>query len=121
MFRDHNGGLHQVLGKNVHGIFKMPFGIVTFTGLAHLGRDSGDVYLVTALPVDNPVAKLLHHLPGSPEQVVRAVSGNLLFKVNNGHFEKNNIGYKVSAKDCYRMTKNGDIQKIDCSSIVIVN
>ncbi len=121
MFRDKHGLVHQVLKENVHGIFQMPFGIVVFTGLAHLSFDSGRTYLVTASPGGVPIATPFHPLPGSPEQVVRALSGSLIFKVNNGRFEKNSVGYKAPAKDCYRLTKSGDVENLACASIGIVN
>ena len=114
MFRDRHGLVHRVLNENVHGIFQMPFGIVVFTGLAHLSLNSGKTYLVTASQ-GGVVAGLFRTLPGAPDQVVRDSSVDLRFQVFNGRFEKNEAGEEDPAEDCYRMTKSGAIEKMSCA------
>jgi len=120
MFRDPRGGIHKVLGKNVHGIYAMPFGVVAFTGLAHLSRNVGEVYLVSPAKDGSIAATPFRTLTGAPFEVVRAVSGELVFKVYSGRFEKKGDHYE-SILDCYRMTKAGDVASLPCSSIVIVD
>jgi hypothetical protein len=115
MFRDQHGLVHRVLKENVHGIFQMPFGIVAFTGLAHLSLNSGKIYLVTASP-GGVVAGLFRTLPGAPDQVVRDSSADLHFKVFTRRFEKNEAGEEGPAEDCYRMTNSGTIEKMSCAS-----
>jgi hypothetical protein len=94
----------------------MPFGIVTFAGLAHLSRNSGKIYLVTASP-GGVTTGLFRALPGAPDQVARDSSGDLHFKVFNGRFEKNEAGEEGAAEDCYRMTKGGTIEKMSCAPV----
>jgi hypothetical protein len=115
MFRDQHGVVHRLLKDNVHGIFQMSFGIVVFTGLAHLSLNSGNIYLVTASP-GGVVAGLFRELPGAPDQVVRDSSGDLHFKVFTRRFEKNEAGEEGPVEDCYRMTKSGTIERISCAS-----
>lgn len=116
MFRDQHGLVHRVLKENVHGIFQMPFGIVAFTGLAHLSLNSGKIYLVTASP-GGVVAGLFRALPGAPNQVVPELSGDLHFKVFTRRFEKNEAGEEGPIEDCYRMTKSGTIEKMNCAYV----
>lgn len=121
MFRDRQGGFHLLMKRNVHGIFQMPFGVVVFTGLSHLGSNVGGVYLVKASSDSIPMVTPFQALKGAPDEVVRTLSGELVFKVFNGHFERNAAGYEEAAKDCYLMRKSGEIEKLRCSSIVIAD
>jgi hypothetical protein len=121
MFRDQQGSTRVLMKRNVHGIFQMPFGVVIFTGLAHMRSTVGEIYLVTVSPESTPVVAPFRELQGAPEEVVRTVSGELVFKVFNGHFERNEAGERAEAKDCYLMKKNGEIKRLACTSIVIVN
>ena len=121
MFRDKQGSTHLLMKKNVHGIFQMPFGVVVFTGLAHMRTNVGETYLVTASSASIPVVARFRVLQGAPEEVVRTLSGELVFKVFNGRFESSETGDKVAAKDCYLMTKSADVMKLSCASIVIVD
>jgi hypothetical protein len=121
MFRDQQGTTRLLMKRNVHGIFQMPFGVVVFTGLAHLRNNVGGTYVVTASPESNPVVTPFQALNGAPEEVVRTLSGELVFKVLNGRFVRNEAGDKVEDKDCYLMKKSGEIKRLSCESIVIVN
>ncbi|MBB6187686.1 hypothetical protein [Rhodanobacter sp. MP7CTX1] len=121
MFRDQQGSTRLLMKRNVHGIFQMPFGVVVFTGLAHMRSKVGGTYLVTASPGSIPVVAPFRALQGAPEEVVRTLSGELVFKVLNGRFERDGTGEKLEAKDCYLMKKSGEIKKLSCASIVIVN
>lgn len=120
MFRDAQGGVHKVLGKNVHGIYVMPFGVAVFTGLAHMGMNSGEVYLVSLAKDGSAVATPFRTLAGAPMEMVRAVSGELVFKVPSGHFR--HVGdHMEEDRDCYRMTMAGKVESLSCSDIVIVD
>jgi hypothetical protein len=121
MFRDQQGSTRLLMKRNVHGIFQMPFGVVVFTGLAHMRSNVGGTYLVTASPGSIPVIAPFRTLQGAPEEVVRTLSGELAFKVLNGRFERDGSGDRVEAKGCYLMKKSGEIKKLSCTSIVIVN
>ncbi|WP_266172103.1 hypothetical protein [Dyella subtropica] len=121
MFRDQQESTHLLMKRNVHGIFPMPFGVVVFTGLAHMRSNVGGTYLVTASPGSIPVVTPFRPLQGAPEEVLRTLSGELVFKVFNGRFERNEAGEGVEAKDCYLMKKSGEIKELSCTSIVIVN
>ncbi len=120
MFRDQHGALHRMLGKNVHGILQMPFGVVVFTGLAHLGLDEGQIYLVSPGANGAPTATPFRSLAGAPSEVTRTVSGEVVFKVDSGRYEKKENAYQA-IKDCYRLTKAGDVASLPCSSMVIVD
>jgi hypothetical protein len=121
MFRDRQGSTRLLMKRNVHGIFQMPFGVVVFTGLAHMRSNVGGTYLVTASPESIPVVAPFRTLQGAPEEVVRTLSGELAFKVLNGRFKRDGAGDRVEAKDCYLMKMSGEIKKLSCTSIVIVN
>ena len=109
-----------MLGKNVHGIFQMPFGVAVFTGLAHLGLDEGQIYLVSPGANGAPTATPFRSLAGAPSEVTRTVSGEVVFKVDSGRYEKKENAYQA-IKDCYRLTKSGDVASLPCSSMVIVD
>lgn len=99
VFREQNGTVHRLLAHNVHGIFQMPFGIVVFTGLAHMHTNKGSIYVVTRSG-NTVIANLLHLLPGAPGDVFKTTTNNLVFRVVSGSFEKRGA-FSVPVKDCY--------------------
>ncbi len=98
----------------------MPFGVVVFTGLAHMSMDKGQIYLVSSAPNAAPTVAPFRSLAGAPSEVTRTVSGDVVFKINSGRYEKKGIAYEA-IKDCYRLTKAGEVESLSCSSIVIVD
>jgi len=71
------------LKDNVQGIFKMPFGVVVFTGLDHL-TTRGAMYSLTLGANEKVEARLMHNLQGKPSDFVRQRDGSLRFRVSIG-------------------------------------
>lgn len=116
MFRDQRGDLQELLGsRNVRGIFQMPFGVVVFVSSV-----GGELYLVAPSHPGPPKATGFGLLAGSPSEVVRAVSGNIVFKINTGRHELRN-GYLDLIFDCYRLTQAGAIEPLSCESIKVID
>jgi hypothetical protein len=112
VFRDPNGADHRLLEENVHGIFQMPFGIVVFTGLAHMGG----IYVVTRRGVVVTAHPLLA-LPGAPSDVFPTSANDLVFRVQTRRFEKRGA-VSVPRKDCYVLDKGGALRTHSCASVV---
>lgn len=115
VFRGKGGTIQRMLEKNVHGIFRMPFGIVVFTGLAHLGINEGSIYLVSCRPA-GASASLMRNLPGAPDDAFRTTENDLVFRVMTNRFrEQDRVSMPV--KDCYLLEKSEAIEEVPCSSI----
>lgn len=112
------GLLHMVLESNVHGIERMPFGVVVFTGLAHMRSNVGALYLVSQAKDGTVEAAPFRPLAGAPTEVMRTSAGELVFMVYTDRFEKKG-DHLEPVLDCYRLTKMGDVSPLSCSSIVI--
>jgi len=117
VFRKQNESIQPVLEKNVHGIFQMPFGIVVFTGLAHMGINEGSIYRVSSSSNGTISVTVLHDLPGAPSDVFRTTANDLVFRVISGKFEKQGA-FSVPVKDCYLLDKSGALKPLRCTSII---
>jgi len=84
VFLDDKGQTHPLLSKNTIGIFKMPFGILAVTGLAHLGFDHGMVYLITPSTDGGYSARRWKTLPGTPRTARVLKNGALRIDCNGG-------------------------------------
>ncbi|MGN2251372.1 hypothetical protein ACFWZ1_14975 [Frateuria sp. GZRe14] len=82
VFRDAKGTIHPLLKHNVQGIVPMPFGMVVFTGLAHMGQSAGAIYRVIRRADGSVAPELLHQLRGAPGSIEWTARGDLVFKVD---------------------------------------
>jgi hypothetical protein len=119
LFRDSKGGIHRLLENNVHGIFEMPFGIVAFTGLAHMTSNQGAIYIVQRNRNGDISVNIFRRLPGTPRDVFRTETGDVVFRVSTGKFEdKGDHGEEIL--DCYLLKKSGAVEDLPCSSVTKV-
>jgi hypothetical protein len=116
VFRDRGGAIHPLTNGNVRGIVRMPFGIVVFTGLAHLGSSGGHLYSVVRRADGALVATLMRDLGGSPEAIRWTTRGDLVFQVNiqNPH-RRGLFGGKTR---CLLLDRSGALRKQLCAAIV---
>lgn len=118
LFRGRKGEIHRVLERNVHGIFEMPFGIVVFTGLAHMNSNKGAIYMVNRNRGEDISANIFRTLPGAPRDVFRTESGDVVFRVSTGEFRD---ASREETLDCYLLKKDGTIEALPCSSVTKVS
>jgi hypothetical protein len=119
LFRDSKGEIHRLLENNVHGIFEMPFGIVVFTGLAHMNSNQGAIYIVSRNRNNDISVNISRHLPGAPRDVFRTETGDVVFRVSTGKF-KDKGAYGEEILDCYLLEKSGAVEELPCSSVTKV-
>lgn len=120
LFRGKEGEIHRLLEKNVHGIFDMPFGIVVFTGLAHMNSNEGAIYTVNRNRNDDISLNVFRRLPGAPRDVFRTEAGDVVFRVSTGEFMGNGAS-REETLDCYLLKKSGTIEALPCSSVTKVS
>ena len=80
----YEGAVHKLLDENVEDLYKLPFGFVATTGLAHMGYDGGALYLVTRTGKELPKASKLAELPAAPGTSWFLRSGNVLINTSSG-------------------------------------
>lgn len=117
VFRDQGGVIHPLTNRNVRGIVRMPFGIVVFTGLAHMGMSAGNIYRVARRADGAVEATLLHDLSGSPEAIRWTTRGDLVFQVNIQDPHRRGVfgGRKTR---CLLLGRSGELRKQLCAAIV---
>lgn len=117
MFRDRDGALSRLLGRNVRGIVQMPFGIVVFTGLAHLSSSTGGIYSVARRADGTMAATLIHKLDGAPSAIRWTTQGDLVFKVDilDPHSHSLFGGQHVR---CLLLDKSGVLHRQLCAAIL---
>jgi hypothetical protein len=80
----YDGAVHKLLDENVEDLYKMPFGFVATTGLAHMGYDGGALYLITRTGKALPKASKISDLPAAPMTSWFLTSGDLLVNTSAG-------------------------------------
>ena len=108
VFRARDGSIQSVLKDNVQGIFKMPFGVVVFTGLDHL-TTRGAMYSLSLGADEKVEARLMHNLQGKPSDFVRQRDGSLRFRVPAGELRFGEYFYK-----CATLDTRATLQVSDC-------
>jgi len=109
VFRARDGSIQSVLKDNVQGIFKMPFGVVVFTGLDHITINEGAVYSLLLGANEKVEARLMHNLQGKPSDFVRQRDGSLRFRVPTGELRFGEYFYK-----CATLDTRATLQVSDC-------
>lgn len=79
-----NGLAQRLLEQNVVGLHKVGSSVVVFTGLAHLTRNDGAIYLVRRKSRHELSVALLHRLAGEPSEITQHKSGAVHFGVFTG-------------------------------------
>lgn len=105
----------ELLDENVAGIFRVPGGVVVFTGLAHLSLNKGEVYAVVQNPDKSISAKLLVALPGAPFNPVQTEDGDVLFGVLDGSYAAENLVRRPLFK-CYVLTSTSLLEPTSCTN-----
>ncbi|MGC1551108.1 MAG: hypothetical protein WA777_21500, partial [Rhodanobacter sp.] len=119
VFRDNDGIIHRLIDRNVHGIVRMPFGVVVFTGLAHLSQSTGAIYRVDQHPDGTVTATLLHTLPGAPEDIRWTTRGDLVFRVVTHEAHRFGLfNSRGSGTRCLRLARSGMVQNQLCMAII---
>ena len=111
-FRDQSGNTYTVVPDNSHGIFKMPYGVVPLTGLAHLGIDRGNVYLLSREPNANVVATKIMELPGAPCDVARN-GDRITMRISAGSKTLAN-GLPTTIFACYSLNSQKNLVEYEC-------
>lgn len=115
VFRDANGSVHPLLKRNVRGIVRMPFGVIVFTGLSHMGRSTGAIFRIAKRNDGAVVATRLHALRGAPGDVRWTTHGDLVFSVryaSRGHL------FRGSHTRCLLLDRSGGLRRQLCMAIV---
>ena len=73
-----------LLKENTHGIYRLPFGILAVTGLAHLNLNHGAIFLVEPVESGGYRAKRWQRLSGAPSFSGQLVNGNLFISTVGG-------------------------------------
>lgn len=115
VFRDASGTVQTVLRRNVRGIVGMPFGVVVFTGLSHLGRSTGAIFRVERRNDGAVVATPLHSLRGAPGDVRWTMHGDLVFSVNYASHGRLFGGMHTQ---CFLLDRSGGLRRQFCLAIV---
>jgi len=115
VFRDASGTVHPVLQRNVHGIVRMPFGVVVFTGLAHMGQSAGDIFRIEKRNDGAVTATRMHSLRGAPGDVRWTTSGDLVFSV---HYVSRDGLFDGVHVQCLLLDRSGDLRRQPCFMIV---
>lgn len=114
VFRDASGTVQTVLRQNVRGIVGMPFGVVVFTGLSHMGRSTGAVFRLEQRNDGAVVATLLHSLRGAPGDVRWTTHGDLVFTVDYASHGRLFGGMHTQ---CFLLKRSGDLRRQPCLAI----
>lgn len=117
VFRDKGAVIHRMLEHNVRAIIPMPFGVVVFTGLAHMGMSTGAIYLITQDPGHLPRANLLHGLSGAPSDILWTVNDDLVFTVLPGIRTKRDF-FSPPSPECDLLDKKGELRTLPCASAI---
>jgi len=115
VFRDASGTVHPVLQRNVHGIVRMPFGVVVFTGLAHMGQSAGGIFRIEKRNDGAVAATRMHSLRGAPGDVRWTTSGDLVFSV---HYVSRDGLFDGVHVQCLLLDRSGDLRRRPCLMIV---
>ena len=116
MFRSRDGSLYRLLDRNVQGIIRMPFGIVVFTGLAHMRMSKGAIYDITQDSNGKVKAERRYDLPGAPSKIRWTTDGGLVFETKILTLHRR---YPWSASDtqCLLLTQAGKLKEPFCAAI----
>ena len=110
-FQEPDGASYDIISDNSAGVFAMPYGVVAFTGLAHLGSSRGAVHLITKA-ADSPVsATLLMQLPGAPCDVAK--DGDSI-SMRIGYWEERAPNDHVRKYACYRLSQDRQLSTYEC-------
>lgn len=119
VFRDSGGAIHRLIDRNVRGIVRMPFGVIVFTGLAHLSQSTGAIYRVDQRPDGVVMATLFHTLPGTPEDIRWTTHGDLVFRVVIDDAHPGGLfHFRERRTRCLRLDRLGVIQNQLCLAII---
>ena len=116
VFRDRDAVNHLLLNQDVRAIILMPFGVVVFTGLAHMGFSNGAMYVVRLDTAQLPHASLLHGLSGAPSDIRWTTGNDLVFTVQPGIRSKHDF-FSPPQPECYLLGKRGELKSLPCESI----
>lgn len=115
VFRDASGNVHPVLKRNVDGIVQMPFGVVVFTGLSHLGHSTGAIFRIERLNDGAVVAKRLHALRGPASELRWTTDGDLVFSVQ--YVSRHGL-FRGLHTQCLLLDRSGGLHTQLCLAIV---
>lgn len=108
-FRRADGGASILLHESVSGLAQSQFGILAFTGIAHLSLNEGAIYKVLQTEAGVVIAVPFLSLPGAPTDIFMTAEGDVLFRVHNS---------ELGRRDCYLLTDDRRIHQVDCSRVV---
>jgi hypothetical protein len=111
-FQEPDGASYRLVADNSHGIFHMPYGIVTLTGLSHLGINRGMVHLLSRAPGGRVTATPTLRLPGSPCDVVRT-DRDISMRIVTG-FSSMPSGRNEPVLECFSLESSTRLIKIEC-------
>lgn len=115
-FREPDGPEHQLIDDNSRGIFRMPFGVIAITGLAHLGDNHGSVYMLSRDIDGRVTASKTLTLPGWPCEVA-ASHAEIMLRVFRGHEAATNATAKPRC-DCYSLQSPNDAALTSCPTVI---
>lgn len=100
VFKSSKGEEKKLIDDNIEDIYVYSYGYIVTAGLAHLGMNSGSIYLVEK---DSLNVKKIHALVGAPETSWLLKNGDLLI---------NTWGIESTV-----FHKNGELSRISCTNL----
>jgi HEAT repeat protein len=79
-----HSGAQVLLYENTSGVYRLPFGILAVTGLAHMWLDHGALYLVSPVEGGGFKATFWKTLPGGPGKSGMLRNGNVFIETASG-------------------------------------
>lgn len=108
-FRGASGEVTRLLDKNVIGLHRMPYGIVAVTGLAHLGSNEGELFLITRLSPTRLRVNLLRTLRYAPHGSRQRADGSVDIVLFTGNIENDRW-----MSECVSLGTDQSLKKIAC-------
>lgn len=83
-FANLSGKTQELSEENVHGFIETPQGVLVFSGLAHMGHDSGKVFIVPYAVNSQGDLKTLMDLDGAPAALTKLSADTALVVTTQG-------------------------------------
>ena len=101
-------GVVRLFRQNVRGIYRVPSGVVVFTGLAHLTENEGAIHEVKETP-NGLMTRRLFRLVGVPGDIVQRKDGSIGFSASTDEWKD---GEPVDR--CFELTTRARLRGIPC-------
>ena len=101
-FANDDGTTVELSTENVHGVFATTQGALVLAGLAHMGLDSGKVFIVPKVVRSSSDLKTLVELDGAPQAFTEISDGSELIVTTHGIWSVSSTGASAALLHRYR-------------------